>query len=41
MKKMQEDPEMVAGMKKTDQPMSMQRMIFGGFKPVIDERRAK
>lgn len=41
MKKMQEDPEMVAGMKKPDQPMSMQRMIFGGFSPVVDERRAK
>ena len=41
MKKMQADPEMQAGMKKTDQPMSMQRMIFGGFQPVIDERRAK
>ena len=41
MKKMQTDPEMTAGMKKTDQPMSMQRMIFGGFQPVVDERRAK
>jgi len=39
MKKMQEDPEMVAGMKQTDQPFSMQRMIFGGFQPVVDERR--
>ena len=32
---------MQAGMKKTDQPMSMQRMIFGGFKPVVDDRRGK
>ena len=41
MKKMQTDPEMVEGMKKPNQPMSMQRMIFGGFSPVVDERRAK
>lgn len=41
MKKMHEDPEMQAGMKKTDQPFSMQRMIFGGFMPIVDERRAK
>jgi uncharacterized protein YbaA (DUF1428 family) len=41
MKKMQDDPEMQAGMKKTDQPFSMQRMIFGGFKPIVEERRAK
>ena len=41
MKKMETDPEMVASMKKTDQPFSMQRMIFGGFSPVVDERRAK
>lgn len=41
MNKMQEDPEMLEGMKKPDQPMSMKRMIFGGFAPVVDERRAK
>jgi uncharacterized protein YbaA (DUF1428 family) len=41
MKKMQEDPEMTAMMKKPDQPMNMQRMIFGGFQPIVDERRGK
>ena len=41
MKKMQEDPEMVEGMKKPNQPFSMQRMVFGGFRPVVDERRSK
>ena len=41
MKKMQEDPEMVEGMKDKNQPFSMQRMIFGGFQPLLDERRAR
>lgn len=41
MKKMQEDPEMMASMKEPNPPMSMQRMIFGGFVPVLDEKRAK
>ena len=41
MTKMHEDPEMVAGMKKADQPFSMQRMIFGGFNTIVEERRAK
>ena len=41
MKKMQQDPEMMESMKKPDQPMSMQRMIFGGFSPILDERRGK
>jgi uncharacterized protein YbaA (DUF1428 family) len=41
MKKMQEDPDMAEGMKKGNQPFSMQRMVFGGFRPVVDERRSK
>ena len=38
-KKMQADPEMQAGMSKTDQPFSMQRMIFGGFATIVDSKR--
>ncbi len=41
MKKMQSDPEMLESMKKPDPPLDMKRMIFGGFTPVVDERRAK
>src|SRR5688572_21810035 len=41
MKKMESDPDTLAEMKKPDQPANMQRMIFGGFKPVVDERRSK
>jgi len=40
-KKMQDDPAMQADMKKTDHPFSMQRMIFGGFQSIVDERRSK
>ena len=40
-KKMQDDPEMQASMKKPDMPFSMQRMIFGGFQQVVDQRRGK
>jgi uncharacterized protein YbaA (DUF1428 family) len=38
---MHDDPEMQAGMKNADHPFSMKRMIFGGFQPIVDERRAK
>ena len=41
MKNMESDPEMLASMNKPDQPMNMKRMIFGGFAPIVDERRAK
>lgn len=41
MKKMETDPEMIESMKKPDPPLNMQRMIFGGFQPVVDEKRAK
>jgi uncharacterized protein YbaA (DUF1428 family) len=41
MKKMEQDPEMMAAMKKSDLPFSAQRMIFGGFQPIVEERRAK
>src|SRR5688572_9507372 len=40
-KKMQDDPEMQASMKRTDMPFSMQRMIFGGFQQIVDQRRSK
>jgi len=41
MKKMESDPEMMASMKQENPPMSMKRMIFGGFAPMIDQKRAK
>lgn len=41
MKKMESDPTMTAIMKQPNPPMSMQRMIFGGFAPVLDEKRSK
>ena len=40
-KKMENDPEMQADMKKPDHPYSLQRMIYGGFQSVVDERRSK
>ena len=41
MEKMQHDPEMMAGMKDPNPPMSMKRMIIGGFEPVVDDRGSK
>ena len=41
MKKMESDKETMEAMKKPDQPANMQRMIFGGFTPVVDEKRGK
>lgn len=41
MKKMADDPEMMASMQKPDLPFGAKRMIFGGFAPMFDERRAK
>jgi uncharacterized protein YbaA (DUF1428 family) len=37
-KRMFEDPEMMAEMAVKDPPFNRQRMIFGGFVPFVDER---
>ena len=40
-KKLETDPEMTEGMKQADKPFNMQRMIWGGFHPVVDEKPAR